>query len=161
MQSSNNSIPQEPQIDEKIALTLNGIPTEKRNKIISLIVEQRTEICGHHQGPIPCPEDIALYNQYIPDGANRIMKMAEEQSSHRRELESIVIKNQQKQSLLGQIFGFIIGVLGILSGAFLGMNGHEAIGSIIAGGTVVSLVSVFVIGKKQQQKDLKSKQETS
>ena len=30
-----------------------------------------------HSGPLPAPEDIALYNQVIDNGANRIMAMAE------------------------------------------------------------------------------------
>ena len=30
-----------------------------------------------HSGPLPAPEDIELYNKSIPNGADRIMKMAE------------------------------------------------------------------------------------
>ena len=36
---------------------------------------------------------------------------------------------------------------------FLAYSGETTVGGIIAGGTVVSLVSVFVIGKKIQKSD--------
>lgn len=144
-------------VDDKTNEVLKDLPAKKRSEILSLLFE-RTEIC-RYQGPIPSPDDIALYNQHIPDGANRIMKMAEEQSSHRRELETIVIRSQQRQSERGQLFGFSLGILGLSLAAYLGISGHEAIGSVIGGSTVISLVSVFVIGKQLQRNDLKTKKD--
>jgi uncharacterized membrane protein len=135
---------------------LKQLSKEKREKLISIV--KRYEICRHYQGPIPCPEDIALYNQHIPNGADRIMKMAEDQSKHRMELEKMVVSSQQKQSERGQIFGIVIGVLGIGVGGLLAYLGHDWIGGIIAGTTVISLVSVFVLGKKSQRANLESKQ---
>lgn len=82
------------------------------------------------------------------------MKMAENQQNHRISIESKVINSQATQSLIGQIFGLILGLVGLGCGTFLAFNGFETVGAIIAGGTVVSLVSVFVIGKKSQRKDL-------
>lgn len=48
-------------------------------------------------GPIPPPEMLAQYNAVLPNGADRIVKMAEDQSAHRRRVES-----------RGQIFGFAL-----------------------------------------------------
>jgi len=156
-----NSNSQQDLIEQKkdVDSILKDLPVEKRKEIKSLILQQRTEIC-HHQGPIPCPDDLAEYNKIIPNGADRIMQMAEKQQHHRMELENIVVKCQQKQSLRGQTFGLILGITGLLTAAFLGFTGHETIGSIIGGSTVISLVSVFVIGRTKQNTDLKTKKES-
>jgi uncharacterized membrane protein len=38
-------------------------------------------------GPIPPPDLLERYNQIIPEGADRILKMAEKQSAHRQKIE--------------------------------------------------------------------------
>ena len=82
------------------------------------------------------------------------MKMAEKQQEHRMQIENKVIHSQSLQSKLGQVFGLIIGIVGIASGTYLASIGETTVGGIIAGGTVVSLVSVFVLGKKAQRNNL-------
>jgi uncharacterized membrane protein len=109
------------------------------------------------QGPIPDPEDLARYNVIIPDGANRIMKMAEDQAKHRIAIESTVIDSQQVQGKRGQLFGLAIAVIGIGAGAYLTMNGHDAVGAVIGGTTVVSLAIAFITGRRVQQKELQEK----
>jgi uncharacterized membrane protein len=139
----------------------NALTPDNREKLgntfQAALTKVEIEYCKHYQGPIPPPEDIAAYNQSIPNGADRIMKMAEDQSRHRIEIENRVITSQQKQSERGQIFGLIIGLAGILVGGMLAFLGHEKIGEVIAGGTVVSLVSVFVLGKLSQHFNIGSK----
>lgn len=117
----------------------------KKEKVLALV--SRTMI---HSGPIPHPETLQQYNDIIPEGAERIMRMAENQQAHRIEMEKTVIRRQSFQSLLGQIFGFLIGILGISWGGYLALHGREWTGVTIAGGTVISLVSVFVIGKRKK-----------
>ena len=66
-------------------------------------------------------------------------------------LETKIIANQTKQSVLGQWSGLIIGIVGIGCSIFLAYAGESTVGGIITGATVVSLVSLFVIGKKYQK----------
>lgn len=106
-----------------------------------------------HSGPLPDAETLIKYNSVIPEGADRIMKMAENQQNHRISVESNLVASQSSQSKLGQVFGLIIGLAGIGCGTYLATIGQDVVGSIIAGGTVVSLVSVFVIGKKAQKRN--------
>lgn len=130
-----------------------GIPQKKKMEILhglSVVSIQHSSFSG----PIPDAETLIKYNSVIPDGADRIMKMAENQQSHRINIESKIIKSQSSESKLGQIFGLVIGLVGIVCGTYLAANGNPTVGGIIAGGTVVSLVSVFVIGKREQSKNL-------
>lgn len=108
-------------------------------------------------GPLPAPEDLERYNQIVANGAERIMKMAENQHAHRIGMESKVITSQNFQSLLGVIFAFILGLTGIVGSIYLIMNGHEVGGTVLSGISLTSLVSAFIYGKKEQRKDLDSK----
>jgi len=87
------------------------LPEEKQELLIRHV--QALIVAKSHCGPIPSPGDIALYNQHIPEGADRIMRMAEKQAAHRISIETAVISEQQRQSARGQVFGLIIGLFGI------------------------------------------------
>jgi len=93
----------------------------------------------------------------VKDGALRIITMAEKQSDHRIQLENHAIKEELKQSRLGQFFGFILGLVGMGLATILALYGHETIAGIFGTTTIIGLVTVFVIGKKIQQKDLSGK----
>jgi len=111
-----------------------------------------------HSGPIPSPRDLVKYNEIIPNGADRIMAMAEKQSDHRIEIEKKTIFSQSLQSKIGQIFAFIL-VSGALYISYsLAMNGHDSVAKTIGGFTVVSIAGVFLTGKILQRKDLRKKQ---
>jgi uncharacterized membrane protein len=133
----------------------DGVSPQKKGEIlrtISVLSVQRV-----YSGPLPTPEDLSHYNSIIPNGADRIMKMAEEQSKHRIQIETTVISKQSAESKRGQLFGLIIGIVGLICGTFLSYTGHEIVGGTIAGTTVIGLVSVFVIGKKKQKQELQEK----
>jgi len=80
--------------------------------------------------------------------------MAENQSSHRIELEKHAIKEELRQSKNGQIFGFILAIIGMIIAFFLAYLGHEIVAGIFGTTTIVGLVTVFVIGKKRQDKEV-------
>ena len=43
-------------------------------------------------GPLPPPKVLEAYDRLVPGAAERIMKMAEQQSEHRRGLEKTVVE---------------------------------------------------------------------
>jgi uncharacterized membrane protein len=129
-------------------------PIEKKKLYQAYVsIVKRTSFSG----PLPPPEILNGYNDAVENGAERIMVMAEEQAKHRRELESHAIKEQLRQSKNGQIFGFIIALTLIGVSTLLGFYGQPVLGGILGGTTLVSLVTVFVIGKVTQKKELKSR----
>ncbi|EIJ38524.1 putative membrane protein [Galbibacter orientalis DSM 19592] len=158
IKKTSQDIPEELQEIEEDLTNYNpeifkGVPQKKKVEILHSLsvvsIQHRS-----HSGPLPDPETLIKYNSVIPNGADRIMKMAENQQAHRISIENRVVASQSAQSKLGQVFGLIIGLVGIGCGTFLAATGEPTIGGIIAGGTVVSLVSVFVIGKSAQRKSL-------
>ena len=111
----------------------------------------------HYEGPLPPPEMLQAYDLISPGFANRIIAMAESQSTHRIEIEKHVIPTREKFAGRGQIFAFILGVFGISCGTYCITHGQPTAGSIIGGGTVVSLASAFLLGRTKQQQNLDQK----
>lgn len=146
------SIPNQAVPDELKSI-LGKLSQEDQRKVKSIIVSSYQS----YSGPIPAPEALEKYNQIIPDGADRIMKMAENQSNHRIRIEETVIAGQVKQSSRGQIFGLIIAFLTLGAAVVLAMFGHEAVACVLGGSTVISLATVFVIGKREQRLKLEEK----
>ena len=129
-----------------------GIPANKKFELLNIFSIQKT-----HSGPLPPPEQLEKYSEIIPNGADRIMAMAEKQQAHRIELEKIAVNQQLTQSKRGQTFGFLIGLFAIGGGVACILMGHEWSGAFIGGGGITGLVSVFVLGKKQQRQSLQEK----
>jgi len=94
------------------------------------------------------------FDRMIPNGAERIMAMAEEQSAHRRAIEKNRCASQDKQSERGQIFAFVLALVLIGAGIFAITREHAYVAGIIFGTTVVSLAGVFVVGRWKQIKNL-------
>jgi uncharacterized membrane protein len=131
-----------------------GIPKPKRQQIVKTLL---VSIKKTHNGPIPDPESLEEYSRIIPNGAERIMALAEKQSSHRMVLEKKVIISQIAQSYLGQIFAFLIGIAALGSAVYCIINGREISGSIIGIGGITGLVTAFLKGREQQEKNLQEK----
>ncbi|MBW1649827.1 MAG: DUF2335 domain-containing protein [Deltaproteobacteria bacterium] len=89
----------------------------------------------------------------LPNSADRILKMAEEQAAHRRRVEKDIIKTEMFNSKVGLFLGFIIGLSAVVGGVACIITGHETGGSIIGGFGLSSLVSVFVYGNRERRKE--------
>lgn len=87
-------------------------------------------------GPLPPPEMLVRYNDALPDGADRIVKMAEDQSAHRRTMES-----------RGQIFGFTLALVAIVGGIVLIADGKSAEGLVPLVSALAVLVGLFIYGE--------------
>lgn len=131
-----------------------NIPQDKRAKIIrSVAITMKKS----HSGPLPDPETLDSYNEIIPNGAERIMAMAEKQSDHRIAMESKVIYSQQNQSGRGQNYAFIIAITVLLAAFVCIFTGHDIAGTILGTVDLVSLVTVFILGKQYQKSNLEKK----
>jgi len=135
-----------------------GIPKHKKQQIIkSLVVTMRKT----HIGPLPDPETLAEYSAIIPNGAERIMQMAEKQMDHRMKMENKVVGGQMLQSNLGQILAFLIGVAALSSATYCIVSGYEWAGSILGIGGLSGLVTAFIKGRNNQDRSLNKKRPDS
>jgi len=151
-------------IDPDLISSLNKQRRDQLGKAVStaqeLMVEQITTVSvqeTRHSGPIPSPETLEQYGKIINDAPERILTMAEKQSSHRMELEKTAVKSQLRQSERGQLIAGAISVLLIGVGAWSAHIGQQVVSSTIFGVTIVGLVTVFAVGKSADKKSLDSK----
>jgi len=138
-------------IDPKL---FEGIPKPKREKIIQAFCFSLEKI---HIGPLPDSETLKEYSAIIPNGADRVMKMAEKQLEHRIKQENRVIGGQVFQSGLGQIFAFIICITVILGAIYVISIGKDLIGLAMVLTALASLAYVFIKGKKKQEENLEER----
>lgn len=129
----------------------NQLPARRTGSPVLLQQQQ------HFSGPLPLPAHLEKYNEILPGAAERIMAMAEAQSKHRREMETKSIDSDISRSKLGLWFGFIIGTLGLSLGAFLMYAGKLLEGGLLGGGTLASLVWVFIYGSRQRRLERESR----
>jgi uncharacterized membrane protein len=104
-------------------------------------------------GPLPPPGLLAKYNEVIPNGAERIMAMAERQSAHRESLEAKVVEGNVASQARGSHYAFIICLITIVGGFVLIAMGKSIYGVSAVIGSLATLAGVFVLAKRDQRKE--------
>lgn len=133
-----------------------NLPQKQNQQVVRRVTQQ---ISASFSGPIPPPDILIKYNDAIPDGAERILEMAEKQNEHRMALETKVISADIVRANFGVGAGLIVAVLfGILS--FLLIRGGQEVAGIILGtGDLATLVGVFVYGTISRRSERKERVE--
>lgn len=134
---------------DQIKEIVPDIDESAKQELVSVFL-QRTV---HHSGPIPSPETIKRYNEVIPNGAERIMTMAEVQSNHRRGME----KKELNIQYVGLFLAFCIAMSVIIPSIILIYQGRSISGISTLLLALSSLVGVFVYGRKLKFEELKLK----
>ena len=119
---------------------------ESKEELEKLLIAVYQEFAG----PIPPPSMMEQYEETLPGSADRILKMAENQSEHRQWIQKKKLSFSNREVPLGQVLGFAIGVIAIITGGYTALNGAPISGGFIGTAGVVGLVSVFVIGSNSK-----------
>lgn len=116
-------------------------------------IQQTTEITVS-SGLVPPPDVIRAYGEIDPAFPRQIMGWAESEIRHRQGIERELLAEQvaharemRSNLRLGQWLGFMIAVLGLSASIWATLSGHDWVGGVIGGTTVISLVVVFVTGR--------------
>ena len=123
-------------------------PPPPSNAITSLTTQSVS-----FSGPLPPPGLLARYNDVIPNGAERIMAMAERQSAHRESLEATVVAGNVASQARGSHYAFIICLITIVGGFVLIGMGKNIYGISAVIGSLATLAGVFVIAKREQKRE--------
>ena len=110
-------------------------------------------------GPLLPPALLAKYNEVIPNGADRIMAMAERQGAHREALEAKVVAANVASQARGSHYAFIICLVTIVGGFVLIGIGKSIIGVSAVIGSLAALAGVFLIAKSEQRRERAEKQD--
>ncbi|MBI5193234.1 MAG: hypothetical protein HZA08_07325 [Nitrospirae bacterium] len=98
---------------------------------------------------IPVAHLERLHN-FRPDAVDWVLKQTEDEAQYRRSQSNRVNIFIFIQNLLGQIFAAGIGILAIVAGSYVAMNGQPWAGATIATAGLTGLAAVFLIGRTKK-----------
>ena len=106
---------------------------------------QLTDVEQHEaaiwSGVLPSPEDMERFNAVIPNGAERIMRLAEREQEHRISVEQVLLPQNISAHARGQWLGAAISMLAIVSAALTGYLGVDRLIPIALVGVPVLAVA--------------------
>lgn len=127
-----------------------GTPQVKKREEV-IVRGHTTEV---YTGPIPHPSTLAAFNDIVPDGADRIIKMAEKDQDIKAQirLKSIDVrdtasKREHLEILAGQTFAFLLCAGALVGGVYLIATGHEVAGGILSGASLASVLKTLITRK--------------
>lgn len=104
------------------------------------------------KGPLPPPALFEHYEKALPGSADRILKLAENEQTHRHEWEHKALEAQKGDNKRGQTFGFIIGVIGLISTIACAALGKEP-AAIASASIVITGIVLSYLNKSRQTPD--------
>lgn len=112
---------------------------------------------SYRSGPLPSPKDLAEYNAIVPGLAETLVTTFTRQTNHRIEIESTVVRGNDKRATRAQIMAYTLALAAIAGGVYLAAQGKstEGLATIIT--AVTGLVATFVTGKIFQERERKEK----
>ena len=103
-------------------------------------------------GPLPPPAALQHFNEIIPNGAERIMKMVEEEQAHRVSYESSMLAATIQDTKRGHWMGWsisIISVVGALASIYLAAS--PLVSAALVGVPLISIVHAIMKSKSNSK----------
>lgn len=121
-------------------IEIEDIPDKKVERAVAKVIQ------SEFSGPIPPPSIIKGYEEIMPGTAERIIAMAENQAKHRQEMEKIMVNAEARDSLLGVVFAFILGVGCLVASAIIVICVPEKTGAISSAMVGITGVASIIVG---------------
>lgn len=102
-------------------------------------------------GPLPPPEALDRFNAIIPNGADRIVTMAEKEQAHRIQMEMEGQRATVSEAKRGQFLGAVVSIValgGAMYTAYIGA--HWSVSVAFVGLTILGIVRALVRPRKNQ-----------
>lgn len=123
----------------EIADALDVEDPEERKELIA-------RISRFTSSPVPPPNVLKGYDDVVEGGAKWLLDYTKNEQSYRHKMD----RKELFYYSMGQIFGFIIGLIGIGGGIYLATTGAEWFGFGTFFTSLVSLVGLFIYNKKSE-----------
>lgn len=102
-----------------------------------------------HQGPLPPPDVLGGYESVVPGAAERILRMAEQEASHRQNLEKALTQRDSNRSLLGVIGAVVVALAAFTLAGYAFYLEQPLAGSVLGGIDMAAIVGVFIYGTRR------------
>lgn len=130
-------------ITPEVAEALKALPEAKREILIQAITQET------FSGPLPHPDIMRGYEDIQKGFAERILMLTEKQVDHRCKCEDKIVEGSVADSRRGQVYGLVISLVFGAASVALGLMGHDWLGGVLGGGTLVTVVTIFVSGRRK------------
>jgi uncharacterized membrane protein len=131
------------QLPATIEHILEKLPAAERPS--AEIVMRR--MVAQYSGPVPHSGEMQRYGEIDPTFPERFMAMAERQVAHRHNLETRVVTDDFTLKRRGQDYALASTVMGLAVAVGFGFMGLPVVAGIVAGTTIVGVVTAFVVGR--------------
>ncbi|UIX82261.1 DUF2335 domain-containing protein [Xylella fastidiosa] len=103
-------------------------------------------------GPLPAPDQLARFDEIVPGAAERIIKMAEQEGEHSREVQMLTVKAIIGLQRAGLLSALMVAMLGLGLSFFLGITNHDTVAAILGGTSLTTVVLAFLRKNKSEEK---------
>ena len=141
---------QNPKKVEAQPVTSPEVQVERLNTKTRSSITEIQKIEAHFSGPLPHPSILQGYENCMPGAADRILRMTENESEHRRSIEKLVITSDFAEARRGQYCATAITLGALLVAAYSFQLGHEIIGSLFGAGSIASIILALLKVKTVQ-----------
>jgi uncharacterized membrane protein len=111
----------------------------------------RTEV---RVAPIPTASELADYNQVVPDGGERIIRVWENQVAHRQSIERVQVASAVYRSWAGLFAGTAVMIIAVVGGIACILYGHDAAGVALVTASGIALYRVLTQQFRSRQEEL-------
>ena len=105
---------------------------------------ERHRIEKRFSGPLPPPEDFAAYDQTLPGCAERILRMAAGQATHRQALEIQLTLNAGRRESQGMWFALITTIAALVVVGYCSLQSRPVPPGVLVG---ISLFIAYFLGR--------------
>lgn len=142
-------------------------PDDPKSPETSKLPAEPTRTIAVHQqsffvGPLPPPADLERYAQIVPDGAERIMRLAEAREAHQLAQERSALAaniaahvGALRIARRGQGLALAIGLATLAGSVGTALAGHDGVAITLAATSLVGVVGAFLgvrLGGKSERR---------
>ena len=129
-------------VPEELAELLDGLPDEKKAKVMAIVHTERSVFSG----PLPHPDLLKGYEEAQPGAANIIINMATKEQDHRHKMEDDMLKQRCRKQNRGQMYGCCLAVFFAIVAFAITLTGHEIVAGVVFGTTIIGILIIYVLG---------------
>lgn len=130
----------------------NKPPTTRNNNQPKPAQQQPSAVVSTQQwsGPLPPPAALEQFNQIIPNGAERIIRMVEQEQAHRIQYDDSALKATIRDTQRGHWIGGIISLAAIGGSIFTAyIHAHPAVSVALVSVPIGTIITAIVRSKSK------------
>lgn len=137
----------------RVSAAIRNNPSNLSQANASLFSTNHVTQSVFSSGPLPPPEQLKEYDEVLSGSAERIVKLAEEQSAHRRKMEQSSLDAQVKIISRGQYLAFTITLVFGIGGGILLWSGRDIGGIATLVAAIMPAILAFLNKENKKESD--------